>query len=87
LKLADTGMAAAAADHMSCRIGSAQDAWDSGVVSVVNTEAESLGVRAGMSIRAAVELLLQAKSPAGMLPVVGEGRWQCGLSGLAGTHN
>lgn len=86
LRLADTGMAAAAASHMSCRIGSAQDAWDSGVISVVNTEAELLGVRPGMSVKAAVELLLQAKKPAGLLPEVGEGRWQCGLSGVAAAE-
>ena len=83
LALADAGMAAATAGHRSCRIGSAQDAWDNGVISVVNTEARALGVCQGMSVTAAAELMLQARKPAGLLAEVGEGRWRCGLTGLA----
>ncbi|MDZ7651537.1 MAG: hypothetical protein U5L03_02655 [Burkholderiaceae bacterium] len=41
------GIAACAVAHTSARIGEAQDAWDSGVVSAVNAQAAALGLRVG----------------------------------------
>ncbi len=74
LRLADVGMAAAAVDCLSCHIGSASDALGRGIVSVVNREAQTLGLRLGMSVAEAVALLEQAPMPRRELPPFGESR-------------
>lgn len=63
LALEQTGMAAVALDCHSCLIGSAKDAHENGVVSVVNATAAALGVTAGMSARLAAEKLEAANQP------------------------
>lgn len=74
LALETVGMAAAAVDCMSCRIGSAADALQTGVISITNASAARLGVRAGMTAAEAVELLRAASAPSGVLPSVHEAR-------------
>ena len=80
LSLADVGMAAAAVDCMSCRIGSAQDAVDRGRISAVNTVAADLGVRNGMTVDAAVNCLGNAALPTGRLPDHVEARQSVSLA-------
>lgn len=58
------GLAAAALDHMSCRIGNADDALDRGIVSHANAQAAALGVFEGMEARRAATLLQGATLPA-----------------------
>lgn len=58
------GMAAAAADCMSCLIGSARDMMAAGVISVVNETAAALGVRPGATVREAAALMAAAAAPA-----------------------
>jgi hypothetical protein len=74
LALADTGMAAAGVDCQSCEIGSAVDTLENGVISVVNTVAETLGVIAGMPVATAVSLFENAAKPQGKLPPYPEAR-------------
>lgn len=74
LALADAGMAAAAADCMSCRIGSAEDMMAGGRISAVNAVAMQLGIDAGMAVAEAVALLAAAAAPGSMLPPVAESR-------------
>lgn len=74
LALADVGMAAAALDCNTCRIGSATDAQARGRVSVVNRIAKELGVAAGMTADQAIALLDHAPTPTGNLPPVAEAR-------------
>lgn len=52
--LQQAGRAALAVAHTSARIGDAQDHWDHGVVSRVNTAAAGLGLCAGQTLRAAI---------------------------------
>ncbi len=67
LALDSVGMAAAALDCMTCRIGSAEDALENGVVSVANAAAQALGVEAGMTAKMAAEFLDAASQPANRL--------------------
>lgn len=48
---------AAAVSHMSGKIGQARDMWENGVISHFNPAAESLGVRAGLHVQEAANLL------------------------------
>jgi len=51
------GIPGGTADCRSARIGDGKDSYESGVLSRVNETAAGLGVRPGMSVREAVELL------------------------------
>ena len=53
----DWGIAAAAVDAFSARIGQGEDTYGSGVISTVNRAAASVGVAVGMEARAVVTLL------------------------------
>ena len=56
LKLLDAlGIAAAAVSHASARIGEAEDAWETGVLSHVNASARQMGLRPGMTVQEAVQ--------------------------------
>lgn len=79
--LGAAGMAAAAADAETCRIGSAADAVARGVISTANAPARALGVAPGMTVAAAAERLAGAPDPSGMLPAVPEAR----ASAMAGA--
>lgn len=57
LRLARYGVAAAAASHMSARIGDASDTWATGVIAHANVWANAAGVRPGMPVRTAADLL------------------------------
>lgn len=72
--LAAVGMAAAAADCASCRIGSAADMMSAGRISVVNEVAATLGVAVGMTVAEAAGRLRAAKAPAERLAPVAEAR-------------
>ena len=74
LELANVGMAAAAVDCNTCRIGSATDATERGRISVVNGVAKSLGIKEGMSVIEALKRLTKAPTPTGKLPPVPEAR-------------
>ena len=74
LALADIGMAAAGVNCQSCEIGSATDTLENGVISVVNTVAETLGIVAGMPVATAVSQLENAPMPQGKLPPYPEAR-------------
>lgn len=74
MALAAAGMAAAAADAMSCEIGSAGDMLANGRISVVNAPAESLGVLPGMPVAEAADLLAGATTPRGTMAAVPEAR-------------
>ena len=60
--LEEAGIAAAAVSHTSARIGEAQDTWESGVISRVNTQAQALGLRPGVPLREAVKRLAKRLS-------------------------
>lgn len=81
LKLAGVGMAAAALDCQSCRIGSAADAVARGRVSIVNDIARDLGLATGMAVSDALAALDDAPAPAAQLPPVTEARRDTRLSG------
>lgn len=49
-----------AVSHVSARIGDAADAWEHGVVSVVNTAAAALGIQPGQTVRHAAGVIQQA---------------------------
>ncbi len=51
------GIAAAAVSHTSARIGEAEDVWKAGVLAHVNASAARLGLRPGMTVQEAVQLL------------------------------
>ena len=59
------GLAAAAADAWSCRIGDAADMAASGVVSLANPLAAALGVAPGMAVAEAARCLAAARPPHG----------------------
>lgn len=61
--LAARGIAAAAVDCMSARIGDARSMWESGVLSHVNAVAQALGARAGLSVRAFAQAVSEARRP------------------------
>ncbi len=81
LALAEIGMAAAAVDCQSCLIGSAQDAYDRGLISLANSIAASCGVKSGMSVQAALQALTHAPVPNGCLPQIQETRHEFRLEG------
>lgn len=56
--LAEVGIAAAAVDAMSARIGDSASTYETGVVSTVNATAQARGVRIGQPARAAATLML-----------------------------
>ena len=74
LALAGTGMAAAAADYMSCRIGSATDMLTAGRISAVNDVAARLGLTRGMPVSEAAARLAAAALPGAVLPPIAESR-------------
>lgn len=63
LALERVGMAAAGLDCHSCLIGSAEDGFANGVVSVANDVARALGVVPGMTAQQATERLKTASQP------------------------
>lgn len=74
--LDDVGMAAAAVDCFSARIGSTKDMLASGRISTVNDCAAKTGVTTGMSVADALQSLNKARSPTATLPPVPEARWE-----------
>ncbi len=74
--LESIGMAAAAADCATARIGDGADTLARGVVSRANRIAEKCGVAPGMPVRDAAVRLTQAPAPRGVLASPGEGRFQ-----------
>lgn len=74
MNLAQAGFAAAAADYMSCQIGSAEDMMVNGVISTVNSVAAELGLESGQSVSHAGSLLQHCVCPASRLPAVAEKR-------------
>lgn len=74
MALESVGMAAAAVDCMSCRIGDAADMAARGVVSVVNAVAASAGAAPGMAAAEAARLLTAAPAPVATMPPVAEAR-------------
>ncbi|MCC3304263.1 hypothetical protein [Sneathiella sp. HT1-7] len=85
LALAKAGMAAASIDCRSCLIGSAEDAFKRGVVTIVNPIAAQCGLKVGMPVDEAVRALENAPQPHGLLPEVEESRNELRLdeNGLA----
>jgi len=76
LRLLDSiGLAAAAVDHASARIGDGADMLARGRISRANRMAAALGVTAGMPCRDAAVRLSNATLPAGSLPEYREGRF------------
>jgi hypothetical protein len=70
------GMAAAAADCATARIGDGADTLARGVVSRANALAAACGVVPGMPVRDAAVRMTQAPEPRGVLASPGEGRFQ-----------
>ena len=70
------GMAAAAVDCMSARIGSGADMLARGVISHANVYAALCGVAAGQSCREAAQRLRNASAPRSSPPPYAEGRWR-----------
>jgi hypothetical protein len=60
------GIACATVSHSSARIGDAEDAWTNGVLSAAGSCALQIGVRAGQSVKQAVDSA-GAHDPAGPL--------------------
>ena len=73
-ELASVGLAAAAADGATCRIGDADEMAARGLISLANAVAGALGVRPGMPVAAAAGLLSAADPPRGTLPPAAEAR-------------
>ena len=55
--LDEKGVACATVSHATARIGDAEDAWLNGRLSAVGRSAAEAGLRAGLSVRQAVEVL------------------------------
>lgn len=70
------GMAAAAVDCMSTRIGDGADMLARGVVSHANLHAARCGVAPGQSCREAAERMRSAAAPHSAPPPYAEGRWR-----------
>ncbi|HTP60581.1 MAG TPA: hypothetical protein VMJ14_00720 [Burkholderiales bacterium] len=70
------GMAAAAVDCMSARIGDGADMMARGVISHANAFAAFCGVIAGQACREAAERLRRAAAPRAKPPFRGEARWR-----------
>jgi hypothetical protein len=75
------GMAAAAVDHASARIGDAADMVDRGRISHANTVAETVGVRPGQACAEAARLLLSAPGWSGEPEAIPEAREVLDLGG------
>ncbi len=52
--LQEAGVAAVAVHHTSARIGEAEDAWNSGIISHVNALAASMGLQPAMKLKEAI---------------------------------
>ncbi|HSG74638.1 MAG TPA: hypothetical protein VLA30_00705 [Burkholderiales bacterium] len=74
--LESIGMAAAAADCATARIGDGTDTLARGVISRANRLAAACGVEPGMPVRDAAVRLTQAPAPRGTLASPGEGRFE-----------
>lgn len=74
--LEDIGMAAAAVDCMSARIGNGADMLARGIISHANVFAAVCGVAAGQACREAAERLRKAVPPRVAPPPYIEGRWR-----------
>ncbi len=74
--LEDIGMAAAAVDCMSARIGDGADMLARGIISHVNAFAALCGVAAGQSCQEAATRLRVAMAPRSVPPPYSEGRWR-----------
>jgi hypothetical protein len=74
--LEEIGMAAAAVDCMSARIGDGADMLARGVISHANVFAAVCGVVAGQSCRDAAERMRNAAAPRAAPPPYAEGRWR-----------
>jgi hypothetical protein len=74
--LEEIGMAAAAVDCMSARIGDGADMLARGVISHANAFAALCGVVAGQSCRDAAGRLRRAAAPRAAPPPYAEGRWR-----------
>ena len=74
--LEEIGMAAAAVDCMSARIGDGADMLARGVISHANVFAALCGVVAGQSCRDAAERMGRAPAARTLPPPYGEGRWR-----------
>jgi hypothetical protein len=68
------GIAALTASHNSARIGDGRDMWERGVVSALNETAQACGVRKGMAVCKAWELLPRGVRPAQPIEQVDEAR-------------
>jgi len=74
--LEEIGMAAAAVDYMSARIGDGADMLARGVIGHANAYAALCGVVAGHSCRDAAERMRRAAAPRAAPPPYAEGRWR-----------
>jgi hypothetical protein len=74
--LEDMGMAAAAVDCRSARIGDGADMLARGVISHANIYAALCGVAAGQACREAAQRLGRAAAPRSAPPPYAEGRWR-----------
>lgn len=81
LALGRIGMAAATVSANDCAIGSADDMYDNGNISTINSEAKKLGIKLNMNVAEALTLLQNAPSPHGQLPVDEEVRSEVTLQG------
>ncbi len=70
------GMAAAAADHRSARIGDGEDMLANGVITRVNACAARAGVYEGQSCKEAADRLRRAPGATKAPPAYAEGRWR-----------
>ena len=84
--LESIGMAAAAVDHASARIGDGSDMLARGVVSHANSPARALGVRPGMTCAEAAIRMARADMPAGALAPFSEGRYDL-MPGVRGVDS
>jgi hypothetical protein len=72
--LGTIGMAAAAADHRSARIGDGKDMLERGLLSRINSPAAELGLQIGMACHDAAVRLLRARAFENPVPDYREGR-------------
>ena len=80
--LASYGMAAAAADCMSCRIGSSRDMMENGEISYANPAAIACGVGPGMPVKRAADLLHATDLPFDQCEPAIEARWDEAYDGM-----
>ena len=57
--LQSRNVAAGTTSHVSARIGDSADMWENGVISHLNKEAETLGLKTGTRLSAAIQALLE----------------------------